>query len=363
MGGARGRLTSSSKRRQAIELIVEAQNNGARLVSACKVMGISVRTYQRWVRQGLKTLDKRLVVKRTNPANKLSDEERRQILAKCNEERFANLNPAQIVPILADEGIYIASESTIYRILKDEKQNTRRTSSKKPNPRPISTHTATKPNQLWSWDITWLPGPVKGNYFKLYLIMDVFSRFIVGWEVHEEELTKHAKKLIKKARFKHGSIGEPLILHSDNGSIMKAQTFQALLAKLEITKSYSRPRVSNDNAFSESLFRTLKYTNTFPVEGFANIELARKWVMDFVELYNKEFLHSGIKFVTPYQRHYSLDFEILANRVAVYQAAKARNPERWSKGIRNWDRINEVTLNPISEHKLEREKEKMRQLS
>ncbi len=214
-----------------------------------------------------------------------------------------------------------------------------------------------------NWDITWLPGPVKGIYFKLYMIMDIFSRFIVGWEVHEEELTEHAKKLIKKTRFKHGSFGDLLVLHSDNGSIMKAQTFQALLAKLEITTSYSRPRVSNDNAFSEALFKTLKYVKTFSAKGFASIEEARKWVHGFVKLYNNERFHSGIKFVTPYQRHYGLDSKILANRNAVYQAARARNPERWTRGTRNWNRINEVTLNPVSERKMEKEKKKMRQLS
>lgn len=142
---------------------------------------------------------------------------------------------------------------------------------------------------------------------------------------------------------------------------MKTQTFQALLAKPEIATSYSRPRVSNDNAYSEALSKTLKYIKTFPPEGFASIEAAREWASGFVELYNNELLHSGIKFVTPYQRHYGLDSAILVNRDAVYQTARAKNPERWTRGTRNWDRINEVTLNPVSDSKLE--KEKMRQLS
>ncbi len=184
--------------------------------------------------------------------------------------------------------------------------------------------------------------------------MDIFSRFIVGRDVHEKELTEHAKKLIKKTRFKHGSFGNPLALHSDNGNIMKAQMFQALLAKLEITTSYSRPRVSSDNAFSEALFKTLKYVKTFSAIGFAGIEATRKWVHGFVKLYNNELFHSGIKFVTPYQRHYGLDSKILANRNAVYQAARARNPERLTRGTRNRNRINEVKLNPVGEHKMEK---------
>lgn len=130
---------------------------------------------------------------------------------------------------------------------------------------------------------------------------------------------------------------------------MKAQDFQTLLANLGITKSYSRPRVSNDNAFSEALFKTLKYTKDFPTKGFATIEDARKWVRNFVELYNTEFLHSGIKFVTPYQRHYGLDIDILANRDRVYKKARSNKPERWTKNTRNWKRSNQVVLNPISE--------------
>ncbi len=356
-------MTSADDRQKAIELIDEARKNGARLEPACEIMGISERTYQRWVEQGPNSKDKRPSAKRKTPANKLSKEERTKVLETCNSDDFADLSPAQIVPKLADKGIYIASESTMYRILKEEKQNTKRTTTKKRNPRPITTHIATAPNQVWSWDVTWLPGPVKGFYFKLYMIIDIFSRFAVGWEVHEEELTEHAKRLVKKARFKHGSFGDPLVLHSDNGSIMKAQTFQALLAKLEIATSYSRPRVSNDNAFSEALFKTLKYVKTFPKGGFANIKEAREWVRGFVELYNNELLHSGIKFVTPYQRHYGLDHDILAKRDAVYQAARARNPERWTRGTRNWERINEVTLNPVNGRKLEKEKKKIRQLS
>ncbi len=271
-----------------------------------------------------------------------------------------------IVPMLADEGNYVSSESTMYRILREEKLDARRSTSKRDNHQPLATHIATAPNQLWSWDITWLLGPVKGLFYKLYMALDIFSRYVVGWEVHNEELATHAEKLIKKTVFKHGTINEPLVLHQDNGGPMKAKTFQSLLRSLNIETSYSRPGVSNDNAYSEALFKTMKYINTYPREGFATIEEARAWVEGFVYLYNNDLLHSGIKYVTPYQRHYGLDIDILANRRAVYEAARERNPERWTGGIRNWDWISEVTLNPINEKKgneFEQKEKQRRQLS
>ena len=343
-------MISKADRQEVIMLINEARKSGARLEPACEVVGISIRTYQRWVKQGPDTADKRPTInKRKAPANKLSQKEKGQVIEVCNSPKFVDLTPAQIVPKLADEGIYIASESTMYRILKEEKLNAQRVPVKNANKGVLTTHIATGPNQVWTWDITWLLGPVLGFYYKLYMIVDIFSRFIVGWEIHEKELTIHAKRLIKKTTFKHGKYGEVLVLHSDNGSIQKAQDFQSLLAKLGITKSYSRPRVSNDNAFSEALFKTLKYTKDFPINGFATIDDARKWVAGFVELYNNEFLHSGIKFVTPYQRHYGLDKDILAKRDLVYKAARAKTPERWSKKTRNWTWIDQVALNPTKE--------------
>lgn len=332
-----------------IVLIDEARRDGARLEPACRVVGISGRTYQRWVKQGPSPVDGRTLAKRTPPANKLSEIERARVIKVCNSEVFVDSNPTQIVPKLADQGIYLASESTIYRILKEEKLNAKRVPTRKSASKPLQTHIAKGPNEVWSWDITWLPGPVKGIFFKLYLIMDIFSRFIAGWEVHKEELTEHAEKLVKKTRFKHGGLKDLLVLHSDNGSIMRAQTFQVLLENLRITKSYSRPRVSNDNAYSEALFKTLKYIRTFPTKGFATLEEARSWVQGFVYLYNCELLHSGIKFVTPYQRHYGLDIQILANRDDVYKRARQKHPERWTGNTRNWTRIDEVTLNPVSE--------------
>jgi putative transposase len=157
------------------------------------------------------------------------------------------------------------------------------------------------------------------------------------FSVHFSLSVTHAQELVKKAIFKHGVFNTPLVLHSDNGSPMKAQDFQNLLSRLGITKSYSRPRVSNDNPYSESLFKTLKYTKDFPNKGFKSLEEARKWVYHFVNLYNTEFLHSGIKFVTPHQRHYGLDIKLLEKRNEVYKKARAQKPERWSTGFPLWN--------------------------
>lgn len=231
-----------------------------------------------------------------------------KIIKVCNQPDFSDLTPAQIVPELADKGEYIASESSFYRVLKEVKQISKRVAVKSHNKNGITTH---------------------------IVIVDIFSRFIIMWEIHEEETQIHAQELVKKAVFKHNVFNTPLVLHSDNGNPMKAQDFQNVLSHLGITKSYSRPRVSNDNPFSESLFKTLKYTKDFPNKGFGSLEEARKWVYRFANLYNTEFMHSGIKFVTPYHRHYGLDSDLLAKRDEVYKKAKANKPERWSNTTRN----------------------------
>lgn len=227
-------MISSPDRIEIIKLIDEARQAGARLKPACDILNISVRTYERWVKEGTETRDKRPCAKRKPPVNKLTQEERDKIIKVCNQPDFADLTPAQIVPKLADRGEYIASESSFYRVLKEAKQNTKRIAVSNPDKKVITTHTATAPNQVWSWDITWLPASIKGHYYKLYLIVDIFSRLIINWEIHEEESQIHAQELVKKAVFKHGVFNTPLVLHSDNGSPMKAQDFQNLLSRLGI---------------------------------------------------------------------------------------------------------------------------------
>lgn len=211
-----------------------------------------------------------------------------------------------------------------------------------------TTHQASGPNQVWSWDITWLPSPARGTWFYLYLIMDIYSRKIVGDEVHDSEAGGLASEVVEKACWREhlAAHGTPLVLHSDNGSPMKAATFLEKLYDLGITPSKSRPRVSNDNAFSESLFKTLKYRPGFPVNGFATIEDARNWMLTFVRWYNTEHRHSELHYVTPEQRHTGEADQILAHRKQIIEAAKAKNPLRWSGRTRNLSLPESVTLNP-----------------
>ena len=352
MGGPRGRLVSTSDREKAVKLIDEARAAGARLKPACEVMGISDRTYQRWTNGGGVGEDQRPLTERPTPKNKLREEEREKVIEVVNSPKFADLPPCKIVPSLADGGKYIASESTFYRILKEEKMSVHRNRSKEPVKREAPSHTATGPNQVWTWDITWLNASIKGQYFKLYMIVDIFSRLIVGYEVWETEKAEYAEFLVKKAVLAQGIQSRPLVLHSDNGSPMKAATFLATLEKLGVQSSFSRPRVSNDNPYSESLFKTMKYCPKYPFDGFPSLKDARQWVQKFVNWYNFKHLHSGINFTTPHQRHNGLDEKILENRKKVYEEAKARNPSRWSNNIRDWSLPEVVALNPIGEEEL-----------
>ena len=345
-------MISTLDRQIAVELIDEARVSGARLAPACKVLNISERTYQRWTATGEVATDQRPLAYRPQPKNKISEKERQDIIQIATSSEYADLPPSQIVPKLADKGEYVASESTFYRVLKEEKLNTHRTRAKKPTPQQPPTHIATTPNQVWTWDITWLNASIKGEYYKLYLTLDMFSRFIVGFEVWDEETAEHAQQLIRKATLAQRTSSRPIILHSDNGSPMKAATFLATLEKLGVTSSFSRPRVSNDNPYSESLFKTLKYRPKYPYKGFGSLNEARIWVAKFVDWYNNDHLHSGLKFITPYQRHYNLGQVIMDNRTRTYQLAQAKHPERWSGSIRDWSLPKLVCLNPMSEKEI-----------
>jgi len=218
-----------------------------------------------------------------------------------------------------------------------------------PQSKPLATWKATAANQVWSWDITWLKSLTAGHWFYLYLIEDVFSRKIVGYEVHLVESGDYAAELLKRTVLSERCWQEPLVLHADNGAPMKSQKLREKLVELKITESHSRPRVSNDNAHVESLFRTLKYVPAWPEKGFATLEEARAWVETFVGWYNEEHRHSGIRYVTPAQRHRGEDRQLLAQRKSVYEAAKMLNPHRWTGATRNWNRQDEVWLNPERE--------------
>jgi len=341
-----------SERLHAVELIEEACCAGARLVPACAVIGISKRTFQRW-RQPFGQQDWRKMTERT-VANKLTSEERQRVLDVANSSRFQDLPPCKIVPTLADEGEYIASVSTFYRILNEENQLAHRGRSKpaKHNrPRECEAH---GPRQVWSWDITYLPTQVAGLYFYLYMIIDIFSRKIVGFRVHTEELGDHASNLMEQACIDENITPDQLILHQDNGSPMKASVFHATLQRLGVMPSYSRPSVSDDNPYSEALFKTMKYRPEFPAsKRFDTLEDASKWCEWFVDWYNNQHQHSELKFVTPEQRHTGQDAAVLAARHNTYLLAKQKNPLRWAgRKTRNWELPDSVTLNPDRKHKL-----------
>jgi transposase InsO family protein len=275
----------------------------------------------------------------------LSEEERAAILAITTSLRFRDLPPSQIVPILAEEGVYVASESSFYRLLRQEKLlKHRETSRPRVNNRPKE-YVATGPNQVWSWDITYLRSPVRGRFYYLYLVVDVWSRMIVAWRVEEIESSEIAAQMIQEACMRYAVDRDQLVIHSDNGGPMRGATLLATLQALGIIPSFSRPRVSEDNPYSEALFRTLKYRPEYPDRPFEGLKEAKAWMLAFVRWYNTEHRHSGIQFVTPVSRHTGEAEQILMKRKEVYEEAKRRNPSRWSGTTRNWEPIGEVRLN------------------
>lgn len=322
-------------------LIVEAVTAGARQWRACEMLGISVRTLERW---GHDREDGRHGPKSV-PSNKLSAAERQRIIAVATSIEFRDESPKQIVPSLADRGEYIGSESTFYRVLHAENLQHRRSLVRAPAHRPRA-HVADGPWQVASWDITYLKSHMRGEFFFLYLVEDVWSRKILGWEIHDVESADYSSALIQRIRTEADVDLVGWVLHADNGGPMKGATMLATMQRLGVVPSFSRPSVSNDNPFSESLFRTMKYVPAYPRDGFLSIDAARAWVATFVTWYNRDHKHSGIGFVAPADRHAGRDVKILASRRAVYQRAKRRHPERWSRHSRRWRRPATVTLNP-----------------
>ena len=254
------------------------------------------------------------------------------------------MTPNQIVPILAQKGQYIASESTFYRLLNKGGLMTHRSKAKAPERHRPHETVATAPNQVWSWDISYLLTLSRGAYLYLYLILDIWDRSIVGWTVHEVESGELAAELLRETCVRQGVRPGELTVHQDNGAPMVSGEFLATLLQWG-KASYSRPGVSDDNPYSESLFRTLKYRPAYP-ERFSTIDQANQWIGAFVVWYNSEHRHSAIGFVTPIERRSGADIEILAARRRTYLSAKLAHPERWSGEIRKWDRPETVVLNP-----------------
>lgn len=346
-------------RHLAIDLIEEAVTAGARRFKACAVLEIDVRTLQRWkksLQEDRNLVDQRkATARKRTPINKLSEQEREAIVRVCNRPEYQSLPPSQIVPRLADKGEYLASESSFYRVLREADQLHRRGKAKAPRtvakPKGFQ---ATGSNEVWSWDITFLASIIRGAFYRLYLVLDIYSRKIVAWEVHENESAEQAGVLVRRACLAEGIHQAGLVLHADNGGPMKGATMLATLQKLGVVASFSRPSVSDDNPYSESLFRTLKYTPAYPSKPFESIEAARKWVHGFVQWYNDEHRHSAIRYVTPNQRHNGKDTDLLKQRKAVYEVARQRNPERWSGKTRNWSPVTEVWLNPPKENQTDK---------
>lgn len=319
--------------------------DGARLSEACEIIGICSNTFRRWRRQPVGGQDRRQGPK-TAPANQLTGKERKEVLDTLTSKEYRNSSPKQVVPSLADEGIYLASESTMYRLLRAAGLATHRAASKPARRSKPREFVATGPNQVLSWDITYLKGPVRGSFFYLYLVIDVWSRKIIGWAVHDCESSAYAAELFTDICRAAQIRKDEVVLHMDRGSPMKGSTLCATLEQLGVLPSYSRPRVCDDNPYSESLFRTLKYRPGYPTKPFQSEADARAWVDSFVTWYNFEHLHSSIGYVTPDQRHSGAAKAILAKRRKVYEAAQQRRPERWRSNIRRWDSPDVVYLNP-----------------
>ena len=324
-----------------------ARTEGARLNQACECVDIDAATYRRWQCGGNVLADRRATAKRPVPLNKMSADECELILLTCHLPEFQSLPPSQIVPTLADLGQYIGSESSFYRILRkaNEQHDRGRAKPRQKRAKPDEFRT-TGPNQCWCWDVTWLKSPVRGKFYYLYMMLDVFSRKITAWEVYEVECGSYAAQLLQRGVLAEGCASTLECLHADNGAIQKSSTLRAKMDWLGIEPSYSRPRVSNDNAMSESLFRTTKYRPDYPHDGFDSMDHARQWCAQFVRWYNDEHKHSSLKFVTPAQRHCGDDVQLLAKRDELYRQARAANPSRWSSSTRNWERAESMTLNP-----------------
>lgn len=278
-------MTCPEQRQSLLRLIQEACTAGARLRRACVLIGLSERTVQRWLHPQSAGADRCVagLHVRPEPANKLSPAEREEALQVLNGDAFKNLPPSQIVPCLADQGRYVGCESTLYRLLHQAGQMTHRRLERVPHkrskPRAL---TARRPDQVYCWDITYLPTQVRGVYFYLYLFVDLFSRKVVGWQVFDSESAQRASDLLKDICARQGIAPGQLVVHSDNGSPMKGETMLATMQRLGVAPSRSRPSVSNDNPYSESLFRTLKYRPDMPVTPFESLLHARRWATELV---------------------------------------------------------------------------------
>ncbi len=316
-------MTTPADRRKALEILDAAVAAGARAHKVAELLDVGLTTLQRWRRQFAGVGDGLDCRKGSHRivSHRLSDEERQRILFTCND-----------------------------RVLHAHRQVHRRGRARPPQtPRPVPRLEARGPNEVSSWDITYLPTSVRGVWLYLYLVIDVWSRKVVGWDVADREEAQIAADLVSRAclreRISKGR-RQPLILHDDTGNAMRAATLESRLEELGVLRSFSRPRVSNDNPYSESLFHTLKYRPDYPRRPFQSMEEACSWVAAFVGWYNDQHRHSGIRFVTPSQRHSGKAIEICRHRARVYELARQLHPLRWTGTTRCWHQPEVVWINP-----------------
>ncbi len=339
-----------------MQLVEYAVRAGATQKRACAIAGFTARTLERW--RLSETCEDQRRGPTQLPAHALTAPERERIIELANSAELRHLPPEQVVTRLADRGIYVCSERSLDRILHEEKMHTHRQRARPAAHSKPREYVADGPCQVMTWDITYLPGPVRGQFFYLYLFLDVWSRRVLGWQIRTTEESASAAELLNRICAEH-RVEPETVLHSDNGAAMKGSTMLATMQWLGLRASFSRPGVSDDNAHVEALFRTLKYRPGYPARGFDSIEHARTWVTNFVRWYNEDHLHSAIGFVTPNDRHSGHDIAVLERRRAVYEEARRRMPRRWSGTTRRWHRPRVALLNPERATRLKEQKQRI----
>jgi transposase InsO family protein len=344
VGGKRGRLIPLKDKIEIMCLIQEAINHGASISEVCKTAEISRRTFERWKKSILK--DKRKGSKKKT-AGKLQKEKKDEIVNICCNHEFKDSTPAVIYVTLLERGIYLASISTIYRVLRERNlihhRTNRHAGTKQSRPPEVK---ASGPNQVWAGDITWLQTEIKGLFLYLYTIIDIWDKKIVGWQIHEEERREYSDVLFRRVLAEQGY--PKVHLHSDNGNPMKGASLLAMLYELGCVNSYSRPRVSNDNAFIESFFGRMKTSIKYP-SHFKSRAHAQEWVANFLNWYNTERRHSGIQYFTPEQMRTGKYKELVRIRNATIMKAYKENPSRWRTKPKQWTEDFYVYLNPYPE--------------
>ena len=341
-------MISTRDRQKAVELITESVQAGARAVEACKCLGIAFSSYLKW-RQNPQSEDQRPKREFGPNPRALSEKERQAVYERYCQPDVCDLSVRQAFHALLDKGEYLASEATVYRVLRQHKANTRRDGVRPTVKRHKPTsYEATGPNQVWSWDITYLRDAEHATrFYYAFAVVDIYSRYLVHYDVFDAETSQDAVRFLSEAMNKHFIQPRCLVLHSDNGAAMKAAETLGLLAVRGVEFSHSRPRVSNDNPYSESLFKTMKYTGHMGKRNYHSLEECQGVLADFARKYNEQWVHSGINNVTPLARFSGEDAAICKARRQVMAKARQQHPERWISGrMRNYEPAGSQWLNP-----------------